>query len=184
MTIYIHGFGSSGQGGKAKLFREYFKSINLPFIAPSLSYAPELAISTLEELIDSYDEVSLIGSSLGGYYSIYLAEKYKLKAVLINPAVASSKTLKRAVDLTGYAPNYYDGSHFSWTESHLEMLKKYTVGNVVSTDYLLLLQTGDDVLDYREAVAKIPNATMVVEEGGTHSFEGIERHFKRIVEFI
>ncbi len=184
MTIYIHGFGSSGQGKKANLFREYYHSIGEPFIAPSLSYIPELAISTLEELIGSYDSVNLIGSSLGGYYAIYLAEKYQLKAALINPAVQSSKTLKRAVDLTGLAPNYYDGSHFSWQESHLEMLKSYAVEDIVSDSYLLMVQKGDDVLDYREAVTKVPYATMIIEEGGTHTFEGIEQHFEKIRDFL
>ena len=70
MIIYIHGFGGSGQGSKAKLLCEYFKSIEEDFIAPSLSYVPELAISTLQELIESYHgEVYLIGSSLGGFYA-------------------------------------------------------------------------------------------------------------------
>lgn len=184
MTIYIHGFGSSGQGKKANLFRQYYHSIGEPFIAPSLSYVPELAISTLEELINSYGSVSLIGSSLGGYYAIYLAEKYQLRAVLINPAVQSAKTLKRAVDMTGLALNYYDGSHFGWQESHLEVLKAYTVEDVVSDNYLLMVQKGDDVLDYREAVAKVPHATMIIEEGGTHTFEGIEQYFGKIRDFL
>ena len=184
MTIYIHGFGSSGQGGKAVQFREYFSGIGEPFIAPSLSYVPELAMSTLEELIASYDDVTLVGSSLGGFYSIYLANKYNLKCVLINPAVQSSKTLKRAVDLVGLAKNYYDDSSFSWNESHLEMLKKYTVDDLKQGEYLLLLQKGDDVLDYREALAKIPDATLVLEEGGTHPFEGVERHFTLIRSFL
>ena len=184
MIIYIHGFGSSGQGGKAVQFREYFKSIDNPFIAPSLSYVPELAMSTLEELIASYDDVTLVGSSLGGYYGIYLANKYDLKCVLINPAVQSSKTLKRAVDLTGVAKNFYDESSFSWNESHLDMLKKYAIDDVKQGDYLLLLQKGDDVLDYREAIAKMPNATLVLEEGGTHPYEAIERHFELICSFL
>ena len=184
MTIYIHGFGSSGQGSKARLFRQYYQSISEPFIAPSLSYIPELAISTLEELISSYDSVNLIGSLLGGYYAIYLAEKYQLKAVLINPAVQPYETLKRAVDLTGLAPNYYDGSYFSWQASHLEMLKSYAVEDIIPGSYLLMLQKGDDVLDYREAVAKIPQATMILEDGGTHTFEGIELHFDRIWDFL
>ncbi len=184
MTIYIHGFGSSGQGGKAKLFRQYYRSINEPFIAPSLSYVPDLAIDTLEELIGSYDSVSLIGSSLGGYYAIYLAQKYKLKAALINPAVQSSKTLKRAVDLTGLALNHYDGSHFTWQASHLEMLKSYAVEDITPDRYLLMLQKDDDVLDYREALAKLPQATMIVEEGGSHAFEGIEQHFGKIHDFL
>ncbi len=184
MTIFIHGFGSSGQGSKANLLRDYFKSIDRPFIAPSLSYIPKLAITTLEELIESYNKVNLIGSSLGGYYAIYLSEKYNLKSVLINPATNSAQTLKRAISLTGYAPNFYDNSSFEWRESHLEMLKEYNRDRIESNRYLLLLQKGDNVLDYRDAVAKIPNATMVIEDGGTHQFEGIERHFNIIEEFL
>ena len=184
MTIFIHGFGSSGQGGKANRFRDYFKSINRPFIAPSLSYIPELAMTTLEELIESYDEVNLIGSSLGGYYALYLSEKYGLKTVLINPATKSAKTLTRAITLTGYAPNFYDNSSFEWRESHLEMLREYDTGEIESDRYLLILQKGDELLDYRDAVAKVPNATVRIEEGGSHQFKGIERHFDSIVEFL
>ena len=183
MTIYIHGFGSSGQGGKASLFREYYRSINEPFIAPSLSYVPDLAISTLEELIESYQDVKLIGSSLGGYYAIYLAHKYNLKATLINPAIASSKTLKKAINLTGTAQNYYDNSTFTWQESYIEMLKKYQTPSPNSKRFFLLLQKGDDVLDYKEALVKLPNAKTILEENGTHSFENIERFFEEIREF-
>ena len=184
MIIYIHGFGSSGQGGKAVGFREYFKSIEKPFIAPSLSYVPELAMSTLEELVTSYDDVTLVGSSLGGYYAIYLAEKYALKCVLINPAVASSRTLKRAIALSGTAKNYYDDSQFTWNESYIEMLKGYHVTEVKHGKYMLLLQKGDDVLDYREVIEKIPHATTILEEGGSHPFDNIERHFKTIETFL
>ena len=183
MIIVIHGFGSAGKGGKAMLFREYFK--DSPCIAPSLSYVPELAIDTLEQLIESYDEVTLVGSSLGGYYAIYLAEKYGLKAVLINPAVDSSTTLKRrVVEMNGKAINYHDNSYFTWNLNHVEMLQKYKVDKVKNGKYLLLLQTGDDVLDYRDAVAKLPNATTIIEEGGTHPYEGIERHFEGIRAFL
>jgi len=185
MVIIIHGFGSAGLGGKAMIFREYFKKQNISCIAPSLSYVPELAMDTLEQLIELCDEeITLIGSSLGGYYSIYLAEKYGLKAILINPAIYSNKTLKKAINMSGLAPNYYDNSQFSWTQQHVDMLKKYSVNRVQNGKYLLFLQKGDDVLDYRDAIDKLPNAKMVIEEGGTHQFEGIERFFPLIEEFI
>ena len=184
MIIYIHGFGSSGKGGKALQFREYFKQKKQAFIAPSLSYVPELAMDTLEQLIESYDDMTLIGSSLGGFYAIYLAEKYGLKAVLINPAVDSSKTLKRLLNMDRIAKNYFDNSSFAWLESHVEMLQSYRVKNVENGKYLLLLQTGDEVLDYRDAIVKLPDAKTVIEEGGTHPFEGIERHFDLIEGFF
>ena len=185
MILYIHGFGSSGQGGKSALFRSYFQDKDIPFIAPSLSYVPELAITTLEELIESYDKkVSLIGSSLGGYYAMYLAGKYRLKAVLINPAINSAKTLKRAISKQGYVRNYYDESSFEWNEGHIKMLEQYVVDELDDKNYFLLLQKGDDVLNYKEALEKIPKAKLVLEEGGTHPFEGVERYFTEIEDFL
>ena len=180
MIIYIHGFASSGQGTKAQAFRKYYASKNESFIAPSLSYIPELAISTLEELILSYDEeVKLIGSSLGGYYAMYLADKYKLKAILINPSIYPYKTL---VASQGEMTHYHDGSHFSWQAQHFNMLKNYEV-SVLHDNVMLLLQKGDKTLNYQEALEKLPNTQMIIEEGGNHSFEGIERYFDKINEF-
>ena len=155
MIIFIHGFSSHGYGGKAKMLRAYFAEKEEDFIAPSLSYIPELAIQTLEELISVCDDVKLIGSSLGGYYAMYLAEKYDLKVVLINPAMHSAKTLSR---MLGHAPNFYDASLFEWKESHLEMLKKYETAISDQSKIMLMVQKGDDVLDYREAVDKLTDS--------------------------
>jgi len=182
MIIYIHGFGGSGQGSKAKLFREYFKSIEEGFIAPSLSYVPELTINTLEELIESYHEdVKLIGSSLGGFYTIYLANKYNLKAVLLNPSIFPYKTLGRTLDK---APNFYDGSSFEWKESHLAMLENYKVTELKQSNFMVLVQKGDELLDFKEAVDKFSNAEVIVEDGGNHSFDSVERHFEMIGEYL
>jgi predicted esterase YcpF (UPF0227 family) len=113
-----------------------------------------------------------------------LAEKYGLKAVLINPAVDSSKTLKHLLSLGDRQKNYYDNTHFDWTTEHVDMLLSYRVSEVKNGNYFLLLQTGDEVLEYKEALEKFPNARTVVEEGGTHPFEGIERHFETLKEFL
>lgn len=182
MIIYIHGFGGSGKGIKATLFREYFKNKDEYFIAPSLSYIPELAIQTLEELIESYDkDVVLIGSSLGGFYSIYLAQKYSLKAVLINPSIFPFETLKLVL---GTAPNFYDNSTFEWSENHIEMLKQYVSDVKDQSNILLLVQKGDELLNYKHALNKVPDASHIVEDGGNHSFENIERHFEKIDSFL
>lgn len=181
MIIYIHGFGSSGFGGKATLFKEYFEE---EIIMPSLSYVPALAISTLEELIELFqerdEEVSLVGSSLGGYYAIYLAQKYDLKAVLINPAIKPYVTL----DKIGMATNYFDYSSFEVTSEHMTTLKKIDVTQIQNQEkFLVLLQTGDEVLDYNEAAEKLSESELVIDEGGNHSFESIDRYFRRIDSF-
>ncbi len=182
MIIYIHGFGSSGHGGKASLFREYFED---EVIAPSLSYVPNLAIDTLEQLIEillEKDEtVGLVGSSLGGYYAIYLASKYNLKAVLINPAIYPYKTL----DKIGMAMNYFDGTSFEVSSEHIQALKRLEVQEVLNQEnFITLLQTDDEVLDYNDAVEKLPNSELVIEEGGNHSFENIESYFRKIGSFL
>jgi predicted esterase YcpF (UPF0227 family) len=181
MIIYIHGFSSHGYGGKAKALRAYFANKEESFIAPSLSYVPELTMQTLEEILSVCDDVKLIGSSLGGYYAMYLAQKYDLKAVLINPAMHSAITLSR---MLGQAPNFYDGSLFEWKTSHLEMLKKYETEIEDQSKIMLMVQKGDDVLDYREAVEKLPDAKQIVEEGGDHSFIGVEKYFDEIRVFL
>ena len=182
MIIYIHGFGSHGYGSKAKVFRKYFNSIEEDFIAPSLSYVPKLAIQTLEELIKSYQgNICLIGSSLGGFYATYLSQLPEVKnVVLINPATKPMETLKQAL---GNALNFYDGSSYSWKPEHLKMLEQYITDSLEFKKFFVLLQKGDDVLDYRDAVKKYGTAKLVVEEGGSHSFDGIERHLEDIRRF-
>ncbi len=184
MIIYIHGFGSSGEATKAEAFRHYCAQKKLRYIAPSLPSIPSLAINTLSELIESYlekESVYLIGASLGGYYSLYLSDKYDLKAVLINPAVNAPETLTRAL---GHGVHYYDNSAFEWNESHLEMLENYEIEEPNVENLLLMLQKGDDVLDYEEALEFLDGANTILEEGGTHGFEGIERHFESIITFL
>lgn len=182
MIIYIHGFGSSGVRGKATLLKKHF---NDKIILPSLSYVPTLAIHTLEQLIEMLlnqgEKVGLVGSSLGGYYSIYLAQKYQLKAVLINPAITPYKTL----DKIGMATNYYDLSSFEVTQEHMQMLKTFEVDSITNEkNIMVLLQKADELLNYEDTIKKMPHAHFKIEEGGNHSFEGIERYFDEIESFF
>jgi predicted esterase YcpF (UPF0227 family) len=181
VIIYIHGFGSSGLSNKASNLREYFKSQNIPYIAPSLVTNPNCAIKTLEELIENFDNVSLIGSSLGGYYAMYLAQKYNLKAVLINPAIHPYISLQKSID---NGINYYDLSKYEWNQSHVNILKSLKTDNLNQKDILLFLQKGDDVLDYKESIDFLPDSNMIIEEGGSHNFDDFDRYFKKVKEFL
>ena len=49
--------------------------------------------------------------------------------------------------------------------------------------YLLLVQTGDEVLDYRLAVEKYRGARQVVIEGGDHGFRNFSDYIPMILEF-
>jgi hypothetical protein len=112
---------------------------------------------------------------------MYLAQKYNLQAVLINPSINPHVTLGRTL---GQTPNFYDESHFEWKNKHIEMLKTYRTNPTHSSNIMLFLQKGDELLDYKEALYYLPNVKRVVEEKGSHSFEGIQRHFEIIRNFF
>ena len=181
MLLYIHGFGSSGRGAKVTQLRE---ALGERVLAPSLSPIPDLAIDTLEQIVRCMQACKirpvLAGSSLGGFYATWLAEKYDLKAVLINPSVTPYETL---ASHTGLNHSFYDFSDYEWTQKHIESLRKYAVSDPDPARYLLLLQTGDEVLDYRQAERKYRGAEMVVEEGGSHGFEDFESKIPLIRSF-
>ncbi len=182
MIIYIHGFGGSGVSQKANDFKNYFTKYD--FFSPSLSYIPSLAIQTLEDFIKiNLDKnISLIGSSLGGYYAIYLANKYNLKAILINPSTKPYETMKKRV---GFSKSFYDESSFEITLKHCEDLKNYEVLQIKNQkNFLLCLQKGDEILDYKIALEKLPNASLIIEEQGTHAFLNINEYFEKIEDFI
>jgi len=186
MIIYIHGFASSGFGNKARYFRSACQDSGEPFMAPSLPYNPELAITNLCDIIEyaqPHEPIHLIGSSLGGYYGLYLAHRYGLKVALINPSVKPVDTLGQ---LTGWTQHYHDGSQFEWTDVHTQALQTLAVPatEALQQRTLLLVQTGDETLDYREAVAHLPTAQQVIEPGGDHGFQGIERHTERLLSFF
>ncbi len=183
LLLYIHGFGSSGFSHKAKLLREHFGTQRV--LAPSLSYIPRLAVSTLEELIVHLKacgrDIALVGSSLGGYYATYLAECYELKAILVNPAVAPYETLASQIGLNH---SYYDLSDYEWVQGHIRSLREFMVERIDPRRYLLMVETGDEVLDYRRALERYAGAQKVVVEGGSHAFEAFGSSFSTIEAFL
>jgi predicted esterase YcpF (UPF0227 family) len=189
MILYIHGFGGSGLGVKANLFREHFKNKDVNFLAPSLSYTPDLAVSTLEEIIQNclkYEDVKLIGSSLGGFYATYLSNKFNLKAILINPSLKPTKTLLELIQNEKRALNYFDLSYFEFNQNHLNMLKKYQVPkeNLKLENFFIMLQKDDEVIDYKVAKEIFDGAKLLITQGGGHSFINIEKYLKDIDNFF
>ena len=185
MIIYIHGFASSGFGTKAQEFKKYY---NDEIICLSLPTIPLLAINNLEQIIESYlklgEKVSLIGSSLGGFYSLYLANKYNLKAVLINPALNPKNTLKRFYTF-GFVKNYYDKSRFEITKEQLDSLINFEVKEMKNRENILaLIQKGDEIIDFKESIKVLKNCEIILEDGGNHSFKDIERYFSKIDYFF
>ena len=184
--LYLHGFNSSPQSYKAELISDFFKdkkSSDL-FICPQIPAVPDEAKRYLEQLVEevlNHHQLSFVGSSLGGFYATYLAEKYGGSAVLINPSVKPYETLK---DYLGENKFYFEDGCWEFEEKHIQQLKDLNVAEITKIErYLVLLQTGDETLDYKEAELKYKESRCIIEQGGDHSFVGLERYLDHIIEF-
>jgi len=148
------------------------------YACPALPPLADQAISTLERALGPND--CFIGSSLGGFYATYLAEKHGLKAVLINPAIDPHVGLRAYL---GPQKNLHTGEPYELTEAHLRQWEKLYVPRISPQRYLLIVETGDEVLDYRHAVQRYAGAEQVVVQGGDHSLQSFPQHLPRILEF-
>jgi predicted esterase YcpF (UPF0227 family) len=184
LLIYIHGFLSSALSFKAGLLRRRMAELRRgrEIATPELPLRPMRAVAMLEPLVEAHLEcgVSLIGSSLGGYYATWLAEKYGVRAVLVNPAVRPYELLAQYV---GPQTNLYTGAHDVLTAEDVEALRALEVGRVTPERYLLMVETGDEVLDYRAAVERYRGADQQVIEGGDHGFSDVADHMDAALAF-
>lgn len=186
VVIYLHGFLSSPQSLKATQTLEFVK-VNYPQLTleiPKLANYPEQAAKVIEQVIAKYPNKKLrfIGSSLGGYLSTYMREKYSGKAVLINPAV---KPYELLVDYLGEHVNPHTDEKFVLEQKHIaELVILDTPDITQAADYWVLLQTADETLDYRQAEGKYQGAQMTVEQGGDHSFQYFQRFLPDIFRFL
>jgi predicted esterase YcpF (UPF0227 family) len=185
MVLYLHGFRSSPASLKARLLAEYFARCgrSAEFICPQLPASPAKAIQLAQELIDQYggDNLSLIGSSLGGFYATYLAEKNQCKAVILNPAVTPPKDLEKYVGVT---TAYHSDDVFEFKIAYVDELKQFVVPRITDpARYFLLAATGDEVLDWRDMVVHYSGAKQHVIQGSDHGISEFADYVELVVAF-
>jgi predicted esterase YcpF (UPF0227 family) len=188
--IYLHGFNSSPQSVKARQLVARVEALPAairPSIdVPALPPRPAQAIAEVRALIERAGPagLTLIGSSLGGYYATWLAEQYAdsgVRAVLINPTTGPAADLRPYL---GPQRNLYTGAEYELTEAHLREFLALKVDRLTRPDrYYLMVQTGDEVLDWRLGVAHYRGAFQLVLGGGDHAFQHFERHIDSILQF-
>jgi uncharacterized protein len=182
---YLHGFISSPQSRKAVMLGDYVRNIvgDMRFEVPLLHHRPARAMAQVEALAREVPaaDLTLVGSSLGGYYATVGAERFGCRAALLNPAVHPHRHFARYL---GPQRNMYTGEAFVLTPDHISELAAMDVERITRPErYWLFVETGDEVLDYREAVAFYEGALQTVVRGGDHSLASFPEHVPDLVDW-
>ncbi len=193
LLIYLHGFLSSPQSFKCQLMREHLAADHprIVYCAPQVSPYPEIAKQSLLTLVGNFRQgagcgpIGLVGSSMGGFWASYLAERYQLPAVLVNPAVHPSRFMP---DYLGQTLKPYSGEpqEYRLTPADVDTMRRLEteLQQPLRGRYWLLAQRGDETLDCREAEDFYRGQRQTVEGGGDHGFQGFARYCEPIVEFL
>ena len=183
VLVYLHGFVSSPQSRKAQMLGDYVRDCvaGVEYRVPELHHRPSRAMEQALAACSGVarGDLTLVGSSLGGFYATVAAERLGCRAALLNPAVHPHLHFDK---YQGPQRNLYTGEEFVLERAHVEDLRELDVGAITRPErYRLFVETGDEVLDYRDAVAYYRGALHTVVRGGDHALVSFPEHVPGIV---
>ena len=183
--LYLHGFRSSPLSTKARMMAEHFELTEHRYLCPQLPASPaaaiELAAGFIEDRGDAERDWALIGSSLGGFYATFLAERYGCRAALLNPAVRPDLDLGAHI---GVMSAYHSDEPFEFKPEYLDELAALRVENITRPKrYFLLAATGDEVLSWEQMRAHYPGAQQQIIEGSDHAMSEFAQYVSEVAAF-
>lgn len=181
MIINLHGFASNGNGLKSQAIHDLFGKC----FSPNLPVSPKETVEMLEEKIYKSVElgagnISIIGTSMGGFYAKYLIGKMDLKGLIINPVIEPSVTMKRHLGVNTF---HKTGDTFDWTEKHIEELQLLEI-EAESFEYLK--SSTKVILGTQDTVINIANTKKYFEERyfKVYEYESDHRFTSKFKEVI
>jgi predicted esterase YcpF (UPF0227 family) len=185
MILYLHGFRSSPRSYKARVVAARMAELGCAaeLVCPQLPASPNEAMALALSLVDGVPaaQLSIVGSSLGGYYATWLAERLGCRAVLLNPAVEPLKDLDQHVGVT---TAWHSDQPFEFKREYIDELRALKVAAITRPErYFLIAATGDEVLDYRDMVAHYAGARQHVIEGSDHAITEFADYVDDVLAF-
>ncbi|NBV15883.1 YqiA/YcfP family alpha/beta fold hydrolase [Janthinobacterium sp.] len=185
MILYLHGFRSSPLSMKSRLLAAQMQALGRAdeWLCPQLPASPKLAIELALSLVNNAApaDLTLIGSSLGGYYATWLAERLGCRAVLLNPAIVPLIDLEQHVGVT---TEFHSDKPFEFKREYIDELGTFAVEKITEPQrYFLIAATGDEVLDYRDMLAHYQGARQIVIEGSDHGISEFADYVAPVLAF-
>ena len=185
MILYLHGFRSSPQSFKARYLAERMQALGRlqEYHCPQLPASPAAAIALALAWAGQFPaaQLTVVGSSLGGFYATWLAEHLGCRAALLNPAVKPPRDLESYVGVT---TQYHSDQPFEFKREYIDQLRALAVDRITRPQrYLLIAATGDEVLDWREMTAHYPDAQQIVIAGSDHGISEFADYADAVLTF-
>jgi predicted esterase YcpF (UPF0227 family) len=188
LFVYLHGFKSSPNSNKAQLTKTAIEQRiqlgeQITWYCPQLPGSPREAIEMVRDHIggQTFSTLSLMGSSLGGYYATHLAEQFPSKVSLLNPAIEPARDLEKYI---GEQKSWHQDEVFHFLPEYIQELQDIYVKDITQAErYFLLAAKGDEVLDWREMVSKYTGANQLILEGGDHAISDYPNHLNQLMDF-
>ena len=188
LLVYLHGFKSSPNSNKAQLTKAAIEQRiqagePIGWYCPQLPASPREAIQMVNDHIHGrvFSTLSFMGSSLGGYYATYLGELFASKVSLLNPAIEPARDLEKYI---GEQKSWHQEEVFHFLPKYIDELQEIYVKKITQAEhYFLLAAKGDEVLDWREMVAKYPGAKQLILEGGDHAISDYPNYLNQLMQF-
>jgi uncharacterized protein len=185
--LYLHGFRSSPQSTKARQVaaRVRERHPGVTWWCPQLPPSPQAAMELVLRGTAGWPAATMgvIGSSLGGFYATCVAQAKGCKAVLLNPAVHPARDLATRV---GEQTSWHNpDEHFVFEPRYVQELRALEPGALTRPhDFFAVIAKGDEVLDWREMMARYPAAKIKLLEGGDHALSDFDAHIEEVFAFL
>lgn len=158
------------------------------YFCPQLQASPKVAMALALDWIKRFPQrdklpqtLCIVGSSLGGFYATWLAQRLGCRAVLLNPVVQPPRDLEKYV---GVSTQFHSDEPFQFKAEYMAELRALTVPAITRPErYFLIAATGDEVLDWRQMVSHYPGARQRVIEGSDHSISEFEDYVDEVLAF-
>ena len=157
---------------------------NIEWYCPQLLPSPKESMDMVCNHINNSkkDRIAIIGSSLGGFYANFLAEKYQCPAVVLNPAVWAPRELAPHV---GMLTMYDTNEPFDFKSQYIEELQALQIENITNPErYFLIASKGDELLSWEDMVAFYPDAHKLVLEESDHGISDYALYLPIVTQFI
>lgn len=182
VLMYLHGFRSTPASKKGRIMKEAFAE-RLIYRAPDLNVGPAQVQAILKEAVKAIDpkELCLVGSSLGGFYATWLAEKIGCHAVLLNPATEPWCVIN---DYLGVQTIHNTDRTIDVKPEFADEARSMHCERIHPERYLVFLSTADEVLDWRKAQNKYSQCRTILLPGNTHEIDHFEQCLPEIEKFL